>query len=297
MPELTCMRFGYRGFREKFRRSALDSWDVEWPEWSENNRSFREACFATAAGLAKQKNITLLYSGGIDSEVALLSLLEVGIRPRVCTIRLEGSLNQHDLFWVEEFRRRYGVPIEFIDLNLNQLFDSGEALRIARTYQASHLEFCVSLAAMEKLDDQFIILGSGEPYLIRRKESPKGAPNWYLCERENAYCWSKFLQKSPGGGSRFFQASSLILSAFLYNKQTQLVLSGDDFGKASSLTLKQQIFQASFGVSRRPKFTGFEHAQLLCREFQYIVRREVGSFSALALQTLPQTENFGRQFA
>ena len=282
MNELSFLSFGYGSAEKKRRESPHESWRIWLKSGASKPLSLREECLLAAKEILDHcDRPAILFSGGIDSEVVLRSFLALGARPDVFFLRFKGGLNDHDHKWAREFMDSVGAKLQIIELDVEDFFESGRAFEMAHRYQASHLEFCTTLYLMQELPDRFVVLGSGEPYFMRLKRSPVSAYSWYHCERENAFCWSKFLMDSPGSGARFFHARQEIHLAYARELRAMGLFDGAFPGKISSATLKPQIFAKAFDCPLRPKYTGFEHLGVLAGKFQSGFKSDIGSFSAI----------------
>jgi hypothetical protein len=74
------------------------------------------------------KFVDILYSGGLDSELALVLCLQNKIPVRAITMRLivKGyAINTHDLYYSEKFCRANNVQHIIIDLDVEHFFENG----------------------------------------------------------------------------------------------------------------------------------------------------------------------------
>lgn len=81
--------------------------------------------------------VEVLYSGGMDSELVLLSCLRLKINVIAMTMRLMVNgypINTHDLYYSEKFCRENNVKQTFIDLKIDTFFKNGNHLRYLDPY-------------------------------------------------------------------------------------------------------------------------------------------------------------------
>lgn len=99
--------------------------------------------------LSKRGNRTaeLLYSGGLDSEVTLMTCVRNKIPVRAITAKYiaDGiTINTYDLYYAEKFCREHNVEHKVIELDIKKFFESGEygdyiwPYRIVQSHVAIH---------------------------------------------------------------------------------------------------------------------------------------------------------------
>ena len=77
------------------------------------------------------RKIELLYSGGLDSEFLLLMFIKSKYPVIAVTMKLVCRgyvVNTHDLYYSEKFCRDHGIEQKFIELDIEQFFESGRYL-------------------------------------------------------------------------------------------------------------------------------------------------------------------------
>lgn len=252
-----------------FRESSADRWFARYGRCERMPLSFRDECLATARLIRESTRlpIDVLFSGGVDSEVAVRSFLEARIPIRVLSLRFKNDLNRHDLDWVEKFAREFDVRVTYVDLDILKFWESDAATYADRTQ-------CVSpqlLSTMWLADqtDGFCVLGSGENFIVKRVpstyvsgESPYLRSQWDLFEKEKIAAWYRhFIVQGRDAAPGFFQYTpELVLSWFLDDLGRDL-WNDRIFGKRNSVSSKLPIYLRHFPLVERPKYTGFEHLQ------------------------------------
>jgi hypothetical protein len=83
------------------------------------------------------KFVEVMYSGGLDSEVVLMSCIHNKIPVKAMTMRLMVNgypINTHDLYYSERFCRQNDIEHKIIDMNVNQLYESGDYIQYLEPY-------------------------------------------------------------------------------------------------------------------------------------------------------------------
>lgn len=247
-------QFGYNGIAFVDRKSSEDEFFVSYGKCSREPQAFHNECLETARIIRKNTNdeITVLFSGGIDSEVVVRSFVEAGIKIKVAIMRYKDDLNAHDIEYAIDTCRELNITPTFYDLDLLEFWKQ-DYLPYA------HLTRCFSpqLITTMWLIDQikgFVVLGSGECLLEKRHDV------WYLFEKERIASWYRFfIHRNRNGCPGFFQYTPEIMLSYL--KDSEVVKMVKESVVESSTKIKLEMYQQHFPVKTRPKYTGFEKVQ------------------------------------
>lgn len=238
----------------QFGYTETHQWTVSYGKCSREPKNFHDECLETARTINKNtsEDITVLFSGGVDSEVAVRSFVEAGIKINVAIMRFKDGLNSHDIEYAIETCREFKITPTFYDLDLLGFWKE-DYLPYA------HLTRCFSpqLITTMWLIDQipgFIVLGSGECLLEKKHD------HWYLLEKERIASWYRFfIKRNRSGCPGFFQYTPEIMLSYL--NDPEVVKMVKDSVVDSSTKIKLEMYQQHFPVKTRPKFTGFEKVQ------------------------------------
>lgn len=287
--------FGFNGAPFTFRKAGSDRWFARYGRCSRMPGTFREECLSAARLIrdSTQLPIDILFSGGVDSEVALRSFLEAGIKVRVLSLRFSGGLNAHDIEWVEKSCSKLGVQPKFVELDLLKFWETTAIAYADRTQ-------CVSpqlLSTMWLADqtDGYCVLGSGENFIVKRVpptyvpgHSPYLRSTWDLFEKEKIAAWYRhFIVQGRDAAPGFFQYTpELILSWFtdemgcdLWNDRIP--------GKLNSVSSKLPMYLRHFAIEERPKFTGFESVQPEDAVFRRELRKKYNACDHITKTPVP----------
>lgn len=217
-----------------------------------SNDNWRQSTILAAEQIACSTDlpIHILYSGGIDSEVAVLAFLETNESFSVDIMKFEHGLNDHDIRYAVEFCEQHDVPYKIHGLDILTFFEG-------KMYDYAALTHCVSpqLCATMWLVDQiegFPIIGQGEPVLVRENNI------WYFRESEKINSWYRFyMKRNREGVPGFHQYTPEQILSFLLDP-TFLLKMDKNSGKTSNKSTKLEIYQKYFPLKAREKYTGFE---------------------------------------
>jgi hypothetical protein len=282
MKQLTSnnhFKFGYDHDWFQPRKSPHQTWTVQYGPCERPVGNFQHECLKTALKIqdnARQK-MTVLFSGGVDSEVALQSFVLAKVPVTAAILRFKNDLNIHDISYAIITCDKLGIKYKIFDLDIihfweNQLLDYADPT------------YCISpqlLSTMWLADqiDEYPILGSGECLLVKDYDdsyqpgvSPYTHSEWSLWEKEKIAAWYRhFIVKNRPACPGFFQYTPEVILSYLLDPIVQKLTRSEIVGKLSTESSKLQIYQQHFSLIERPKFTGFEHIQAADSYFRKIL--------------------------
>lgn len=250
--------------------------------------------------LAQKNGLTpvVCYSGGLDSEVTLVAMMEAMLKLspdqripiEVATLIDDHGLNQHDVDYVEKFRkaresewRESGLSVSFesypIDIEaflksdtLQSVFEETQMLSPVLN---SHIHLFQKI--FERSPRSLPILGQGELYLSRENSgtsitsSDYPPASWSVVETENLCgLFRYFIGRGRPAVPGFFQYLPEQFEAQLRtNAVLHELISNSRFGKLGTRTSKAEIIAFDYPeLEARPKFTGFEKIEALHDEIR-----------------------------
>ena len=112
------------------------------------------------------KYVEVLYSGGLDSELVLLSCLKNKIPVIALTliIKIEGLIiNTHDLYYAEKFCREHNITHKLVELDADKFFENGDHLPYLTPYYIIEPHVATHLWLIEQCS-YFPIIGGDWPW-------------------------------------------------------------------------------------------------------------------------------------
>ncbi len=112
------------------------------------------------------KYVEVLYSGGLDSELVLLSCIKNSIPVIAMTlvIKIEGLIiNTHDLYYAEKFCREHNIIHKLVELDADNFFQNGKHLPYLTPYYITEPHVATHLWLIEQCG-YFPIIGGDWPW-------------------------------------------------------------------------------------------------------------------------------------
>jgi len=235
--------------------------------------SFLEECKNSARLIRESTSlpITVLYSGGFDSEMAMESFRLSGIKIRAAFCRYENDYNKHDLKFAQRYCERYNVPLDIIDLNLFKFWDQ-EVYDYARLIGCLSPQLNVFPWLMEQLDG-CLVGATGD---VEFKKCEDGI--WrYIIEEGGDTSWNRFVDlKGMDVVPCFPEYTPEQLVANLDLPLMKKFALGQIDSENSTVCVKPEIYRSSFNLESRPKFSGFEVVMERDKVVRNILTEELG---------------------
>jgi len=254
-----------------------DEFKVEFGK-VKSHKTFRQECINVAKELYDKhgNKLDLLLSGGIDSEIMLLSFIAAGITPRVTIIRYERNLNMHDINYALRLCAKYGISPDIFDINVEMFFKNSVVEMAYRTKcnspQLNLLAYCI-----EKINS-IPVLGMGENFLSRKYEGEtKYSLQVYDIEQEKETRLALYFQnKEKEIIPSFFQYTPELMLSFLQRESVYRWVETAKKQRYLNINkVKCQLAMEEFDLEPRPKLTGFELYSDLDKEY----RDKIASYS------------------
>jgi hypothetical protein len=272
MPQLTHQnhfKFGYNNEWFNARKSVNDAWKVEYGRCNRPTGTFKEECLTTARQIKEDAGgkVTVLFSGGIDSEVALQSFYLAGIPVTASIMRFNNNLNQHDITYAVIACERMGIKYRFFDIDIIKFWENS-LLEYASPVYCLSPQLIATMWLVDQIEE-FPILGSGEclimrdfPYGMRALGLLNINPRWNLLEKERIAAWYRhFMIKNRPGCPGFFQYTPEVILSYLEDPYVVKLTNTGRTILTSNKESKFATYQQHFELAGRKKYTGFEKVQ------------------------------------
>lgn len=217
---------------------------------------------------------SILFSGGLDSDVMLRSFLAAGANPNVYIYRYEKDYNIYDVSYAVTICSMLGVDYKIIDFNLEKFFstDAERLSNIAQIDRPRALPYCSFL----ELTDGLPILGASDLSIQRTNDDYSSKGSWIVRCWEHDVAWSKFIKtiNRPAIGEWFKWTPGLVLS-YTKTKWCQRLVNDKISGKLGVNSTKIQGYREAYpDLIDRKKQTGFEYIDHMVLEFEEFIKRK-----------------------
>jgi hypothetical protein len=192
-------------------------------------QSFRVEAVEAARKIsqAAKGKVTILASGGLDSEVVIKSFLEAGVDFRIVTIDFS-SVNADEIYYLDRFCRDHNLTYTTIHLDILGFWENSLE-QVAIQSGSVSPQVCALLHVINSIDE-YVVVGDGDVDIFR--QDGKFYDTW---GEKWAYAPWMLKHKHPGCPSFFSYTSELEASMYL----DHLV---DDFRHAGWALIGQSRF-------------------------------------------------------
>lgn len=239
----------------RFRKNPSDIFDYHVGQIEREPMSFVHECKKSAELIRGSTSlpITVLYSGGIDSEIVMESFRTTKIEIRAAFCKYENNYNGHDFEYAQEYCNGHGIPLDIVDLNLMKFWDQ-------EVYDYASLAGCLSpqlnviMWLMEQLDG-YLVAATGDVEFRRDHDRI-----WRYAINEGGDCsWNRFVElKGMDVVPCFPEYTPEQLLANLELPYLKRLALGEIDYENSTICSKPAIYENTFDFKQRPKFSGFE---------------------------------------
>jgi hypothetical protein len=198
------------------------------------------------------KYVEVLYSGGLDSELVLLSCIKNSIPVIALTLVIKVDsmiINTHDLYYAEKFCRENDIPHKLVELNATSFFENGDHLPYLTPYYIIEPHVSTHLWLIEQCS-YFPIIGGDWPWVQTHKKDKILSPF-----RLEFASYERFMQDKGINGIGNMIGYSLESSYKLIQIHLDNHISGE-----SVSNFKSRMYQTMYSeLEPRLRSYGWEH--------------------------------------
>lgn len=268
------------GTGDKFNRQTGDlEFTTEFNGQLTTVGTFKEELIKAASSTLdhRQGKLTVLFSGGVDSEIMLRSLLLAGADPEIIIARYENDYNIYDVSYAVTICSLLNVKYKILDINLQKFYEN-EAERYSELAQIDRpraLPYCKLLETV----DGFPVMGASDLSPHRTNDDYSTQGTWLMRCWEHDIGWSKFLREinKPGIAEWFKWTPGLVLS-YMNTDWFNKLVTDQYYGKLGSNSTKIIGYREAYpDLIDRTKQTGFEKIDKIANDFeQFLISKYHG---------------------
>ena len=226
------------------------------------NRKFgniKEELFIAAEMIADiESEISILMSGGLDSEIIAKTFKERGIKFTAYTYRFKNNLNYHDISYAISWCKENNIKHEIIDVDVvkwleNDLYDYAFPLKSISPQISMH----------HWMIDQtpgYVILGDGRisPRRNKLRQNKKGIFMESYGEKFSTLMWMAYKQRR--GAPKFYRYTPELEAAYMFDSVTEdfINITSKQFKIRNFKNFRTFLFAKYFDINFKPKYNGFE---------------------------------------
>jgi hypothetical protein len=128
-----------------------------------------------------RSDITVMFSGGTDSEIVLRAYKHIGITPRSVFIKFKDDYNIEDLKIADQIARELDIKLEVIEFDVKNFYNSGEAWEFSESIQCRQIAYLTVYHHIHKLQCPAVMGGE----MLLRRHVDNISSQWFYCFREN----------------------------------------------------------------------------------------------------------------
>jgi hypothetical protein len=201
---------------------------------------------------------TILFSGGLDSELMLRAYLELGVVPDVCIFRYENDYNIYDVSYAVTVCSALDVKYKIVNFNLKKFYEN-DAERVSELSQIDRpraLPYCKFLEMVDGLP----LLGSSDLSIARLNDDYTKQGEWVVRCWEHDVGWSKFIREiNRPAVAEWFKWTPGLVQSFLNLRWCKSLINDEFYGKLGTNSTKIMGYREAYPeLITRVKKTGFE---------------------------------------
>lgn len=217
---------------------------------------------------------SILFSGGVDSEVVLRSYIAIGANPKVYIIRYENDYNIYDVSYAITICSLLNIDYTIIDFNLKKFYEN-EAERISELAQICRPRALPQCKFID-LVDGLPILGSSDLTGVRTDDDYSKKGTWLVRCWEHDIGWSKYIRETNRPAiAEWFKWSPGLVIGFIELDWFKKVTNDEYYGKLGFNSTKLMGYREVYpDLINRKKQTGFEKTDILVNEFELFLQKK-----------------------
>lgn len=259
------------------RQQSTDKLHTHFDPYYGTVSSFsKELLNAASSTLEHYPNLrpSILFSGGVDSELVLRSYLAIGANPKVYIVRYENDYNIYDVSHAVTVCSILNVDYKIIDFNLKKFYenDAEHVSELAQICRPRALPQCKFIDLVDGLP----ILGSSDLTGIRTTDNYNKKGIWLIRCCEHDIGWSKYIRETNRQAiAEWFKWSPGLVISFTKLDWFKKVTNDEYYGKLGFNSTKIIGYREVYpDLISRSKQTGFEKIDGLIEDIELSLKKK-----------------------
>lgn len=276
-------KWTYDGQPIQDRQTPQQKFGIDHGKWDRPIGCFRDELVKGARltlDTYPNEELTLLFSGGSESEMVLRAFLEIGYTPKVVIVRYKDDINLYDVAHAVVIAESLGVAYSILDFDVKRFLENGaaevaEIAGIDRPRMLPQLAFC-------DLVDGIPIMGSGDPHWVRSSrnydEEVRFKAYWRLEEFEHEVGWDRyFIKQGRPAIPHWLRWTPGMVLSLTTTQWFDNLCHNRLYGKLSNWSTKMQGYQEQWPeLMNREKKHGFEGLEPLVDALEQFLAEKNG---------------------
>lgn len=231
-------------------------WKVHLKPCTQKAENFYEESIRAAKIIEEEstKQLTLMFSGGIDGEFMLNIFKQAKVDFDVAIISY-GKWNTHDAKYAFDYCNKHSINPKIIEVDLENMINSGLMYEIAEKAKCCAPQMIGVMHGISQIEGA-VIMANGEPQVDKM---PNGEWVWAETERINSYMnWYSY--NNIEGTPDFLRYTPEQTVSFLEEPLIQRLVN-NKLSEIKSVGLKHDLYNQYFNQVKRNKYTGWEYLE------------------------------------
>lgn len=247
--------YGYR--EEPYDQFKVTVGEIDTEYYATSN--WLQEQYRTADLVSKEfgKDLSVMFSGGTDSEIVLRSFLNIGVTPNIYFIKFTNDANIEDYYEVQKVCKELNVKFNTIEFDVIDFYKSGAAHEFAKELQCRQIAYLTIYYNILKMQLPAVM---GGEMLLRRHVTTTDS-KWYYCIRENedASAMRFSIKYNIPLVNEWFSYTPEMIGYYLENPDIQSLITERYNYKLASVSSKNEIlYQLMPELVKKTKTTGYE---------------------------------------
>ena len=214
------------------------------------------------------QQLSLFFSGGVDSELMIRAFLHIGARFNLFVVRYNNDINIYDVSYAIAIANSLNLNIHIIDMNLKKFYET-EAEKISEIAQCDRPRVFPQIKFPDFVDG-LPIIAMGDLGWTRTNNDYTKQGNWLAVEHEFDYAFDRYnIETNRTAIHQWMKWSPGLFLAHMKTKWFKLLINDKFEGKIGNTSTKLQGYQEIFpNILPRKKMVGLENCKELTNEVE-----------------------------